>query len=1452
MSVASPNGFDGLASLSVTGVPGGIQASFKPLAITSGQTAILTLSAPASQSPSSATLSVSASASIQGQAVSQSGTVGLQIVRVTTSFIGRTVVDDTQETPIAGVTVKFLGKDNSGNVTGCSGQTTSDAGGNFALTNLASNCVGPQLISYDGSTATSPVGKYAGVNLWYPLASGQVTTSPVLIHLPRIDNAETVQVQQNAPTNQLFTFQSMPGLLVTVYAGTKFSLDDGSQPNPFPLTAIDVPVDRLPDKMPPSSMVVPFIVAFQPANAVSSQPVAVDFPNLLNLAPGGHATLMTLDPTRGFMVPYGTGTVSNNGSQVLPDADPSHPGHSYGLIHFDWHGPAQIPPKEKPCPECVPPPPGASCSGPCARTSSPIDLSSGLEVIEETDISVNGTRGSIPVVRTYRTLSTNPGPFGIGTSLNYAYQLDSYTPQSASVVNLFFPDGSAFPFTRNAETGDQLTNDTVPALLGAVMTTNSDNTTDLRWKDGTVWHFIPIIQIVNSGSFLSSITDSNGNVTTITWSSPPQAQITQVTDPAGRNLTFIYDGLNRIMSITDPIGRKVQYGYNPQGMLASVTDPAGAVTQYTYDSQNRLTKITDAREIVTVQNTYDANGRVSQQTAADGGVTQFTYFTQDDTNPDSPILGTVVTDPMHNTTGYRFDPNGYLLAVTDATFQTRSFTRQPGTNLVTGISGTGLCPICGDPRSGNQNFTFDANGNLTSITDALGNKTSYTYNPIFNKVTSIEDPLGNTTSFVYDSKGNLKTITDPKQQVTTFTYDAFGELTQITDALNQNTLIAYDSLGNLTSVTDPLGNRAQTAYDGISRPVQIIDAIGRRSTITYDEVSRIKSQTDPQNNTTQFAYDKVGNLFSVTDAKGNETSFTYDGVSRLLTKMDPLHHADTRTYDYNGNLMKFLDRRNQTSQFGYDSLNRLTRESYQGGSTVSRLYDANSRLLNATDSTSGSFDFSYDADGRLLSSANQFGSVDYTYDQASRLKSRQAVGQSAVQYTYDAASNLQSAAMPQASANFIYDPDDRLSRINRANGVSSLYSYDHAGNLLSIVHSGGSGVNIPLTYTYDPVGNRLTQATSVGHSLITQAATSTYNNDNQLVSSSDASGATRYLYDLNGNLVSSAGPSGMTTYTWDTRNRLTSITESNGPRTNLLNDFGINLLQQTDSGPMVNLTQQFVLDQLANVAYLNRSNGDNLSVLNGTGIDLDLAVAHSIGQIEYALKDGINTSVGTTNQAGVATGQFSYEPFGQTAASGTTYPFQFTGRTPVSTNLYYYRARFYNSTSGRFISEDPIGLLGGDVNFYRYASGAPTLLTDPLGLVAPQQSPLYGTVNAQGQIVNQPYNAQQAVDVSLYFAGLPFFFLGPEFVAFEYGGYGLTALTVACHKAEGRPMSVLMADVLEGGIGAFGFCFGVGGQALSTIDLFAKPDFTATDWDLSVFTSDALDTVAWRFDTCVG
>lgn len=78
----------------------------------------------------------------------------------------------------------------------------------------------------------------------------------------------------------------------------------------------------------------------------------------------------------------------------------------------------------------------------------------------------------------------------------------------------------------------------------------------------------------------------------------------------------------------------------------------------------------------------------------------------------------------------------------------------------------------------------------------------------------------------------------------------------------------------------------------------------------------------------------------------------------------------------------------------------------------------------------------------------------------------------------------------------------------------------------------------------------------------------------------------------------------------------------------------------------------------------------------------------------------------------------TYEPFGTTVSTGaaSTNPFSFTGREQDAPGLYYYRARYYSPRLGRFMSEDPVRFLGGDMNFYAYVANNPVNLTDPFGL----------------------------------------------------------------------------------------------------------------------------------------
>jgi RHS repeat-associated protein len=136
-------------------------------------------------------------------------------------------------------------------------------------------------------------------------------------------------------------------------------------------------------------------------------------------------------------------------------------------------------------------------------------------------------------------------------------------------------------------------------------------------------------------------------------------------------------------------------------------------------------------------------------------------------------------------------------------------------------------------------------------------------------------------------------------------------------------------------------------------------------------------------------------------------------------------------------------------------------------------------------------------------------------------------------------------------------------------------------------------------------------------------------------------------------------------------------------------------------------------------------------------IDEPLAILRS-ATTSYYHADGLGTTTSLSNAAGTLAQTYTFDSFGkQTASSGSlTNPFQYTGRELDSeTGLYYMRARYYDPSAGRFLSEDPSDFNGG-INFYAYVANDPVNWNDPLGLDRlsyDQIANLVANNNASGQ-----------------------------------------------------------------------------------------------------------------------
>ncbi len=418
-------------------------------------------------------------------------------------------------------------------------------------------------------------------------------------------------------------------------------------------------------------------------------------------------------------------------------------------------------------------------------------------------------------------------------------------------------------------------------------------------------------------------------------------------------------------------------------------------------------------------------------------------------------------------------------------------------------------------------------------------------------------------------------------------------------------------------------------------------------------------------------YDLDSRLTQVSDPTGTY-SFTFDNMGRLI--------GTATSYT-------FLPGRNFTTSYTYDKASNRTGFTDPEGGSTTYVYDTLHRLQTLTPPTafgSGSFGFSYDALSRRtqMTRPNNV-TTNYAYDNLSRLTSvlHQLAGSTidGAMYTVDNAGN-------------------RTAKTDQRTAVATSYGYDNIYQLLSAMQ----GATTTENYTYDPVGNRLSDLSTSGWS---------NNTSNELTSRPGLS----YTFDANGNTTGKTDSTGTTSYTWDLENRLTSATlpGAGGIVSFKYDPFGRRIYKSSSSG-----TSIFAYDNDNLIEETNSAGAVVARYTQTQNTDEALAMLRS-GATSFYEIDGLSTVTSLSNAAGALAQTYTFDSFGnQTASSGSlTNAFRFTGREFDSeTNLQFSRARYYDPSSGRFLSEDPIKFDGG-VNFYRYVGNDPTDSTDPYGLL---------------------------------------------------------------------------------------------------------------------------------------
>jgi RHS repeat-associated protein len=1099
--------------------------------------------------------------------------------------------------------------------------------------------------------------------------------------MPRIATAYAVAIPSPTRQETVVTSPLIPGLELHLPPNTVIRDEDGELVRELTITPI--PLDRPPFPL-PEYFEPPVYFTIQPGGAYvytyGSGPrgAQVVYPNSRNYATDSEIEFWHYDPTdKGWFV-YGTGGVQPDRRQVKPKGGVAIYEFTGAMINGEWT------------------PPQTGSQPPAPTDGDPVDLGTGLFVMEKTDLRLPDIV-PLTLTRTYRQNDSQSRPFGIGSSHPYAVFL--WSAQQYQEADLILPDGARIHFVRtSAGTGisDAVFEHTSsPTKFYKSVITWNGNGWDLRLKDGMTYVF-------GNEAPLQAIRDRFGNKITLTWSNTNAfgagyRNILKVTASSGRFFEFTYDGSNRITQVKDNIGRTVGYQYDASGRLWKVTDPADGVTEYTYDTSHRMLTIKDARNLVYLTNEYDANGRVTFQTQADNTTFDFAY-----TLNGAAVTQTDITNPrgyvdrwVFNASGY---PTSHVEAVGTALARTTTYSRQSGSNFVTRIT---------DALGRDTAYTYDAAGNVTSVSRLDGTAdevtTTFTYEASFNQLTSVTDPLDHTTTFDHDSLGRLVAITDPLDHETTLTYNALGLPLTLTNALNKTIHFGYD-LTDLTSITDPLGRTTTKFVDPVGRTVRVTNPFGQSTLYEYDALDRRTRIVDPRDGETVYTYDANGNLLTATDARNNTITYTYNNMDRVATRTDPLDRDESYVYDEIGNVAEFTDRKAQVTSYTYDALDRTILVTYNDASTTEYTFDAANRLTQVDDSVAGVITRDWDGLDRLIEEDTPEGLVSYTYDEAGRRTTMTVYGQQTVSYSYDDGDRLTEVAKGSTNVDIAYDHADRRTALTLPNGIEVAYAYDDAGQKTAITYQLGITTLGTLLYDYDLTGNR----TSVGGSwartgLPSAMSSATYDAANQITAWNSIS----FAYDENGNLTDD----GPTTYAWNARNELIGL--SGG----ISASFTYDGVGRRRSRTVAGTSRTFLFDGLSIVQELE-SGTPTVNLVSGLSIDETFTRTASAGT-DTLLADALGSTVALTNGSGAVQTEYTYEPFGQTTVSGTSSAnmVQYTGRENDSTNAYYYRFRYYDPNLQRFLSEDRVGRASGD-SLFAYVKNNPLTFVDPFGLQA--------------------------------------------------------------------------------------------------------------------------------------
>lgn len=533
--------------------------------------------------------------------------------------------------------------------------------------------------------------------------------------------------------------------------------------------------------------------------------------------------------------------------------------------------------------------------------------------------------------------------------------------------------------------------------------------------------------------------------------------------------------------------------------------------------------------------------------------------------------------------------------------------------------------------------------------------------------------------------GLLQAIVGPAGNTLTFYYD------EKVRGFDQENALGHRSVN---------GNQFQATYYANGFANTVTDGRGTVTTLAYDNYGNPSTAQTGTRPAITYTFDVLGRMTGLTDQVNAATTFIYDKRSLPLGKIDPLLKSTGSTYYDDGKLWTKTDRNGNITTYTYTPSGKPESIVYPGGSPVSLIYNLLDNPVEMWDGI-GVTRYTYDAAGRVASTTNPFGSVvSYAYDAAGNLTELTYPGNKKVTYTYDELNRLKTVTnWLSQTATYVYDDAGRLSSLTNFNGTVTTYGYD-AANRLTDIDSAVADYH----FTLDGNGNRtqIIQTEPLAAILTPGSTTYAYNTQKNRL---QTAGTNSFGYDGEGRLSTGYGSS----YSFDYEHRLTGFSGAT-----FSYDGGGRRLQAVRSG----VTSRYIYGGGNLLAEADGANNITRYYIYGAGL---LAMVMPTDEIYCYHYNGTGSTIAMTDQSQAMVNKYAYDPFGKVAnqEEAMAQPFKYVGQYGVMAEpngFFYMRARYYDPNVGRFVSEDPIGFSGGDVNLYAHVWNNPVRYIDPWGL----------------------------------------------------------------------------------------------------------------------------------------